>query len=135
MDPAFMNTEQASGRPGKAWLLLIALAATACGNPQPPQQGTPSTASADEVPFVVFVEPRLVMDGVGATASVPAAVGSTVSSRTLTSSDPRVVEVMADGGLRARSPGRATVRATSNPAQVLEVEVRAGPSAALTVSR
>ncbi len=118
------DTSEASARPGAGWLLLVGMAVTACGNPQPPVAGTPSTASADEVPFVVFVEPKLVIEGVGATASVPAAVGSTVSARTLTSSDPRVVEVTAEGALRARSAGRATIRATGNPAQALEVEVR-----------
>ena len=113
-----------TGRVGTTWLLWLGVAGVACGNPQPPVAGTPSTASADEVPFVVFVEPKLVIEGVGATASVPAAVGSTVSARTLTSSDPRVVEVTAEGALRARSAGTTTVRATRNPAQVLVVEVR-----------
>lgn len=122
------NIDQASDRPATAWLLLVAMAATACDGHQPPQPGTPSTASADEVPFVVFVEPKLVIEGVGATTSVPAAVGSTVSAQTLTSSDPRVVEVTSGGELRARSAGRATVRATGNASQVLEVEVRESPA-------
>jgi hypothetical protein len=80
------------------------------------------------VPFVVFVESKLLMEGVGATASVPAAVGSTVSAQALISSDPRVVEVMADGRLLARGPGRVTIRATRTPGQQIEVEVQAGRS-------
>jgi hypothetical protein len=95
-----------------------------CGNQPPPSPGSPATASADEVPFVVFREGTLVIDGVGATVRVPAAVGSTVSPQTILSSDSSVVEVTAAGELRARSPGRASIRATGNPAQVLEVEVR-----------
>jgi len=118
-----------SGRSRAISLVLIVMAASACGNPQPPQQGIPSTASADEVPFVVFVERSLVLEGVGSVVPVPAAVGSTVSARTVSSSDPRIVEVMPDGGLRARSLGRATISATTNPAQRLEVEVREAPAA------
>ena len=117
-----------SGRFRAISLALIVMAASACGNPQPPQQGTPSTASADEVPFVVFVEQRLVLEGVGSVVPAPAAVGSTVSARTVSSSEPKVVEVTADGELRARSLGRATISATTNPAQRLEVEVREAPA-------
>lgn len=106
------------------WSLLVGLALGGCDAPKPPDPGTPSTASADEVPFVVFSEQKVIIEGIGTTALVPAAVGSTVSSRTLTSADPRIVEVTADGALRSRAPGRTTVRATGNPSQVLEVEVR-----------
>lgn len=106
----------------------------ACGNPQPPAAGTPSTASADEVPFVVFVEARLVIQGVGSTERVPAAVGSTISAQTMTSSDTRVVEVTTEGSLRARSTGRASIRATGNPAQLLEVEVIERPAVSAAVT-
>jgi hypothetical protein len=114
--------------------LLAALAlAAGCGKEQPqsPKPGTPSTVSADEVPFVVFMEGSVVIDRVGATVRVPAAVGSTVSSQTISSSDSSVVEVTSTGELRARSRGRATIRATGNPAQVLEVEVRDAAAAEL----
>jgi hypothetical protein len=102
----------------------MAVVMTACDVPQPPQPGTPSTASADAVPFVVFLEPSVVIEGVGGSIPVPATVGSTVSTATIASSDPSVVEVTADGRLRARSLGRATLRAISNQTRALEVEVR-----------
>lgn len=105
-------------------LLVLGLLVAACDREQKPPPGTPSTASADAVPFVVFLEQSAVIDRVGATVRVPAAVGSTVTQQTIASSDSSVVEVTAEGGLWARSAGRATVRATGNPAQVLEVEVR-----------
>jgi hypothetical protein len=104
--------------------LPLCLALTGCDRPQPPPPGTPSTASADEVPFVVFVVPTLVLERVGATSRVPAAVGSTVTRETLRSSDPGVVEVTEAGELLARSVGKATIHAIRNPSQVLEVEVR-----------
>jgi hypothetical protein len=96
----------------------------ACGKEQTTSPGAHSTASADEVPFVMFTERSVVIERLGTTIPAPAAVGSTVSPRTLSSSDPSVVEVTPAGELRARALGRATIRATGNPAQALEVEVR-----------
>lgn len=119
-----LRTPSTCGR----WLAVVVVLG-ACDQEQKPPPGAPSTASADEVPFVVFLEPSVVIDRVGATARVPAAVGSTVSPGTMKSSDPSVVEVTAEGGLRARSVGRATIRAVGNPAQALEVEVRESSTA------
>ena len=124
MGGASSGIERTKAHRWLGWPLLVGLALGGCDVPKPPDPGTPSTASADEVPFVVFLVPTLILERVGTTSRVPAAVGSTVTRETLRSSDPGVVEVTETGELLARSVGKATIHAIRNPGQNLDVEVR-----------
>jgi hypothetical protein len=88
-------------------------------------EAVPGQPASPPRPFVVFSEPSLVIERVGATEAVPAAVGSTLSQQTLSCDDPAVVEVTPSGALHALKAGRTTVRSLASPGQSLDVEVRA----------
>jgi hypothetical protein len=73
---------------------------------------------------VAFVQPRLVIDRLGATVAAPVAVGSTVSPLTIASDSPGVVEITPDGHLHALRDGHAEIRSIGHPTQRLQVDVR-----------
>jgi hypothetical protein len=108
---------------GRAVLLVGVLLLAGCRQEGAAEAG-PGQPAAPPRAFVVFSEPSLVIDRVGATEAVPAAVGSTLSPQTLSSDDPSVVEVTASGSLHALKAGRTTVRSLASPGQSLDVEVR-----------
>jgi hypothetical protein len=107
---------------GRSLLLVGLFFLAACRQEASPEAASGVAASPPR-PFVAFSQPSIVIDRVGATVAVPAAVGSTLSPLTLSSEDPSVVEITPTGGLHALKPGRTLVRAAGNPENVLQVEI------------
>jgi len=88
------------------------------------QAAEPASASGER-PFVVFAQPRLLIDRLGTPFAPPVTVGSTVSAETLRSDAPEIVEIDSAGALVGRRNGRTLVRSLADGSQVLEVEVQA----------
>lgn len=131
--------------------LLAGLAAAAvlhaCGNPSPkvepgsappvPPQLAPASEQQTRLDarleqarreldrdFVVFAAPGLVIDRLGSPVAAPVTVGSRPGPRTMTSDDPDVVSVGADGTLVAHRQGTTRVRSEGSGSS-LTVVVRA----------
>ncbi len=109
-------------------LAVLAVGVASCSG-APEGRGA---SAPGEQPFAVFTKGQLVIDRLGMPFAPPITVGSTASPQTLRSDAPEIVEVDAAGALVGRRNGRALVRSPTDPAQVLEVEVRA--ASALAVS-
>lgn len=108
---------------GRSLLLVGLFCLTACRQESLPEAASGQSAQPPR-PFVAFSQPSIVVERVGATVAVPAAVGSTLSQETLASDDPSVVEVTPSGALHALKAGRSTIRSVGDPGQALEVVVR-----------
>lgn len=108
-------------------LAVLAVGVASCSG-APEGRGA---SAPGEQPFAVFTKGQLVIDRLGMPFAPPITVGSTASPQTLRSDAPEIVEVDAAGALVGRRNGRALVRSSTDPAQVLEVEVRAASALAV----
>lgn len=113
--------------------VLLAILASACEPPAPPQTWAPPVTPAPQIaevqqqlarPFVVFASAELEIDQIGEPVATPVQVGSRPSPATMASDAPDVVSVEVDGRLLARRAGRARLRAaTGGPELVVTVRL------------